>query len=86
MNENNENEKQFGDGWRALCKEFGSEEKAIEEVVRQLRLVADTIEKNGRHSYPQIADCYLFEGDQTPCENGAFIDTIVVTLSIPWPG
>jgi hypothetical protein len=71
--------------WQALCKKLG-EKQAKNEAVRQLRLVADTIEKS-----PNVPDIYSAElpapiGTDELFPNNKFITHINVVISYYWPG
>lgn len=69
--------------WFKLCEQLGSEEAAEQEVVRQLRLFADLIERKG---YPKIFGVDLSIQPTGNGFNGFPVESITVILSYPWPG
>jgi hypothetical protein len=67
--------------WRELIERSGSVEAAKKELARQLRIAALIVEAPG---YPDVFGCEVFMGEK-PCES-RIMNTVSVTLSLPWPG
>jgi len=67
--------------WFDLVNRLG-ELEARRELARQLRRAADMVED--ADGYPDVFGCEVWEGAD-PC-NKEIMDTVSVTLSMPWPG
>lgn len=74
------------ENWWRLKQQFG-EKGAYKELARRLRQTADYLDQyepdEGR--YPDVFGCRMPESEPM-CSGEHFIDSIAVTLSMPWPG